>query len=206
MKRVADLYLERRSAALYRRLEPHLPQAGALLDVGSGTGHNARMIRRHSGLFCAEADVEDLSLGPEKPILFDGRRLPFRDGEFEVSTLLFVLHYVEDPAALLAEVRRVTSRRLLILQSTYEGRPAKLGLTIRDFFEGRFVFSVARALGWVSASRCTLFPFRFYTPASLRQSVSAVGFREVAHENEGWRRLSRDLFVFDAAPRQKELR
>ena len=51
--------LRRRAERLTRRLVPHLPAGARLLDIGSGTGHNARALRVRTGGSCLEADVVD---------------------------------------------------------------------------------------------------------------------------------------------------
>ena len=44
----------------------------------------------------------------------DGHSLPFGDGEFEAATAMEVLEHVPDPAAVLGEMARVSSRWLLV--------------------------------------------------------------------------------------------
>ena len=40
-------------------------------------------------------------------VVYDGRVLPFADGEFAMVTIIDVLHHAEDPAAVLTEALRV---------------------------------------------------------------------------------------------------
>ena len=83
-----------------------------VLDVGGGTGVIAQAI---SELFPVDrvvsVDVEDRFL-PTLTIehaIFDGRRLPFADGEFDCVVFNNVIHHVQprDRAPLLRECRRV---------------------------------------------------------------------------------------------------
>ena len=46
MKWAANIVMERRARALFLRVSPHLPLAGTIADIGSGTGHNAEQIHR----------------------------------------------------------------------------------------------------------------------------------------------------------------
>lgn len=52
----------------------------------------------------------------------DGENLPFPDGAFTLVTSRYALHHMEDPAAMLREMRRVASRegRMLVIDATPE--------------------------------------------------------------------------------------
>src|SRR5687768_10995220 len=113
--------LERRARALADRLVPHLPGSGRALDIGSGTGHNAQAMRERTRLVVEEVDVCDMHVVGGGPVLFNGRALPYPDGCFAVSTILFVLQCADEPAALLREAARVTAGPVLVIQSTCEG-------------------------------------------------------------------------------------
>ena len=54
--------------------------------------------------------------------LGDGERLPFSDGAFTLVTSRYALHHMEDPVAMLREMRRVASRegRVLVIDATPE--------------------------------------------------------------------------------------
>jgi SAM-dependent methyltransferase len=47
-------------------------------------------------------------------VVFDGRHLPFADGNFDVAILSNVLHHADDQPALFAETCRVTRQRVII--------------------------------------------------------------------------------------------
>jgi SAM-dependent methyltransferase len=92
-----------------------------LLDVGGGPGYYADAFRaagaRYTGL---DADLGELSGrgGPEPgTVLGDGRRLPFRDGVFDVVYSSNVLEHVDRPWKMADEMVRVTRRGGLIFLS-----------------------------------------------------------------------------------------
>ena len=177
MKWLIETLLRRRAKRLIQFILPDLPATGQILDVGSGTGHNAHSLTNASPLTVIEADVVDLhSIGPG-PILFDGTVLPFRDAEFSASILLFVLQYTANPESLLRETRRVTSGRVMVLQSTYVGKIGHLVLTAWDFLTGRCPLFVAGALGLVNSNTTSLHPQRFFTRQSLESILNASGFQ-----------------------------
>jgi SAM-dependent methyltransferase len=104
------------------RIATRLEDGDAVLDVGCGSGHTLHELSYFRAIRPLGVD---LSLArrrhPEIPIqTFDGRRLPFDDGAFDVTLLGYVLHHLstEHAEALIRECARVTKRRLLLLEDT----------------------------------------------------------------------------------------
>jgi len=65
-------------------------------------------------------DVYDLSLVPEiKPVLYDGRRPPFRPGTFDCGIALFVLHHIPACETKLSNLLSL-ARRWIIAEDLYE--------------------------------------------------------------------------------------
>jgi demethylmenaquinone methyltransferase/2-methoxy-6-polyprenyl-1,4-benzoquinol methylase len=91
-----------------------------LIDVGCGTGTLlAETLRRHSGVTAAgvDADPEILAIAARRLRRYGARvtlhiaraeALPFPDASFDHLTFTYLLRYVDDPAATLAELVRVT--------------------------------------------------------------------------------------------------
>ena len=100
-----------------RFLVARLGRRGSVLDVATGTGLVARELAR-SG-----AARRIVALDPSEPMLREGRRrtaglpvefvlglaeeLPFADAAFDALTVTYLLRYVDDPGATLAELARV---------------------------------------------------------------------------------------------------
>lgn len=93
-----------------------------LLDVGSGPG---RQLSRWAPLCAYAVGIEPAAamlarakvrLAGAAAALVQGRAeaLPFRDGVFDVVTLVTSLEFMADPAAALREARRVCRRRLVV--------------------------------------------------------------------------------------------
>jgi SAM-dependent methyltransferase len=100
----------RREAELVGRVV--LAPGDRLLEIGCGEGANLHHLR-HAGAVCfgidfsaAKADFARRATAAHT-VTADGARLPFRDGGFDVVLIRDVLHHVPEPAAVLAEARRV---------------------------------------------------------------------------------------------------
>lgn len=121
---VSRLVLQRRNRVLTEALSKAIPDdARTVLDVGCGDGEIARMLRlRRPNLNILGAD---LCVCPDTRIpvaVFDGARLPFLDGAFDVVMFVDALHHSDDPAILLREAKRV-SRGSVVLKDRISDHP-----------------------------------------------------------------------------------
>jgi len=120
-----------------RLAEPFLdfidPPAGALLDVGCGTGSLARAMVARSPQRRVVGGV-DIALpyvafarsrsSPDNPAfaVADVARLPFADCAFAAAAAQLMLNFVPDPAAALNEMKRVTAPGGLLAATVWDFR------------------------------------------------------------------------------------
>lgn len=108
-----------------KRVEDALAEAlgdralGGLLDVGTGTGRIAELLAPRATqvtafdkspemLRVARARLQHLPAGSVDLVQGDFTALPFADAMFDTVTFHQVLHYAQEPEAVLAEAARVT--------------------------------------------------------------------------------------------------
>jgi SAM-dependent methyltransferase len=178
LKPLLDAIMERRARRLLELVGPWLPTEGPVLDLGSGTGHVAAGLEGKPGLAVVTADVSDIHVvGPPPALIVDGI-LPFEQQTFSATLLLFMLAYPRDPAALLAEVARVTQGPLILVQSLYSNRLGYAWLRCREFTWTFLAFHVSKLLGYVPPeAKFAMHTRRFYTEPQLRRDVTAAGLR-----------------------------
>lgn len=103
-------------SALTRLVEGHDPTA--LLDIGTGTGRILRVLSRHFGsglgidsshdmLKVARAHLDRRETRHCQVRHGDMYQLPLAEESFDAAVLHQVLHFADDPAAVLTEARRV---------------------------------------------------------------------------------------------------
>jgi len=94
-----------------------------VLDVGCGTGHFTRLFAAHAGVRTVvgiDPDIDSLRFaqahsGPRESYVAGGaERLPFPDRSFDCTVAVTSLCFVDDQAAALREIARVTRRRLAL--------------------------------------------------------------------------------------------
>ena len=199
MNRMLDALLFHRARQLVRRLGPHLPTRGDLLDVGSGTGHNARVIERKTGLAVTELDVVDMNCVGRTPRIFDGIHIPFTDQSFDAVTLLFVLHYASEPARLLHEAMRVSRGPLIVLQSIYTCAWGSALLQMREWGQGRGAYHAMQWAGCLPKGPHPLSPKCYHTDDSLRSLFASAGLAATVQQpsHDGWPGISRELVILE---------
>ncbi len=192
--------LRRRARHLAGRIAPHLPTEARVLDIGSGTGHNAEALLAQGVDTCTEADVVDFHVVGGGPVLFDGARLPFADRDFDACLLAFVLSYTEDPTTLLREARRVASRRVLVLQSSPRGKAGRLALALRGWVQGPFAFRLCTTLRLIPPTPTPLRQRRLLSRERMVDLAEEAGLKlaRVVPEPGLLGLVSRDLFVLES--------
>ena len=98
---------------------PYLQTSDRVLDTGAGNCVLCEQLRLR-GYNVVALDLANLSFVRHvEPIVYDGERMPFDDESFEVAMVITVLHHARNPDAVLAELRRV-AKRVIVIEEIYE--------------------------------------------------------------------------------------
>lgn len=100
--------------------DPRAAGGASVLDVGGAEGHVTRRLRR-LGWSAVLADPGARAGLPVPAVRSVGERLPFPDRSVDAVVLCFVLHHAGDPDRALREAFRVARRRVVIVESVFEG-------------------------------------------------------------------------------------
>lgn len=114
-------------------LMPYIKKGDHVLDIGSGYGKQAHMLKERVPCEVSAIDVVDYNRFDVPFKEFDGIHIPFPDNTFDVSYLAFVLHHADHPMQLLEDALRVTKRAVLV----YEDTPRNFLDRLLDGFHGK---------------------------------------------------------------------
>lgn len=136
-------------------------EASTCLDVGAGDGRVGRAVGERLGARVVGVDVAPQTDAAIPVVGFDGARLPFEAGAFDVVLLADVLHHSEEPTTLLAEALRVAARAVIV----------------KDHFAfGAISRGILRVLDEVgNASQSVLVRGTYLSPAAWLDLVEAAG-------------------------------
>lgn len=167
--------LRSRARGLVDRIAPFIDADARVLDIGSGTGHNAERLRQVRPVEVCGLDVVDMGVVGPKPQLYDGHGIPYPDETFDVSVLIYMLHYLEDPASFLQEVKRVTKKRIIIVQTTCRGRIGRGMHRVNECMLGKAAFYTARFCGLVGQVPCSMRPRHDFSPENVLEFGKQAG-------------------------------
>lgn len=156
----------RRIRVLARHIAELLPRGASVLDVGSGDGLLARRVMdQRPDIRVRGVDVLARPTSHIPVELFDGVRLPFGDRDFDVVTMVDVLHHASEQRRLLAEMVRVSRKLLVIKDHTVSGALARPTLAFMD---------------WVGNARHGVsLPYSYWTRRQWSEAYTSVGLRVV---------------------------
>jgi demethylmenaquinone methyltransferase/2-methoxy-6-polyprenyl-1,4-benzoquinol methylase len=147
-----------------------------VLDVGAGTGVacDAALALGARRAVASDISIEMLRhRAPDIPaVVADGARLPFADASFDLVLSAFSLTHLPDPAAALAEWRRVAPAALIVTFAPGPSHPAKVAI---DAVMARFGFV---SPPWYEQLKSELEPLVEDT-SSLTAMVRSTGYREI---------------------------
>ena len=133
-----------------------LPAGARVLDVAAGTGSISRLLQAKGHLVTA-VDLSGEMLGRHPgPARVQARAemLPFEDDSFDALTFGYLLRYVDDPIACLAELSRVVVPGGAIGMVEF-GLPAGVWKRPWELYAGRALPFVSRLInpGWYEVGR-----------------------------------------------------
>ena len=118
LKKMLMKLWEKDTARKLSWVHQYLKKEDKILDIGSGPCFMASFLMER-GFDVTAVDVQDLSAFKKiKPIIYDGKKLPFEKNVYDVSLLLTVLHHIRDFKTTIKEAKRV-SKRIIIIEDVY---------------------------------------------------------------------------------------
>ena len=140
--------------------------ATSVLDVGTGTGVLAEAFAgvgmKVTGIDPNPELLEVARLHVPNVVFQTGaaEKLPFDEGSFDLVMMGHVLHEADDPAAALAEAKRVARRRVAVLEWPYVDEDR--GPPLAHRLQPSQIESLARSAGFAAVEWIVLSHMHFY--------------------------------------------
>jgi len=116
----------------FQYLKDHLTVSDFVLDVGTGTGLVADLIRKKIKCGIFVIDVFNLNRTKTPILTYDGKNIPFCNNTFSAVLCCFVLHHTEYQELVIKEMKRVTSSKIYIFEDIPITIVDKIMLKIHD--------------------------------------------------------------------------
>lgn len=105
---------------------------GKVLDIGLGAGTVAFSLKR-DGFDVTSVDVVDLSFYSDiRPVLYDGKKLPFKKKAFDTGLLIGVLHHCGDQNIHVLEEAMRVCKRVICIEDTYRNDTERFLVSTQD--------------------------------------------------------------------------
>jgi ubiquinone/menaquinone biosynthesis C-methylase UbiE len=115
--KIMHLFMMRKAGMVWNRVGKHILGKN-ILDIGMGSGSIAYFFRK-KGYGVTSLDVTHLSIYDDlKPVIYDGKEMPFKKQEFDTAVIIHVLHHCGDSLKVLEEAKR-TTKRVVFIEDTY---------------------------------------------------------------------------------------
>lgn len=124
-------FRDKRALRVYGYFRKFLHKGDLILEIGAGSGDIIHLLK-NDHFEVRGVDIQDLSLFSDiKPIVYDGKTIPFKDKSFDTILLITVLHHTKNPEAILKEARRV-AKRVIVVEDIFTGQLQKYVTFVMD--------------------------------------------------------------------------
>lgn len=132
MKNFIKKILQKRTEKIVDLFEPFIEEGEKILDIGAGGGWISEEIQRRKKAEITLLDVKDFNQTDLKIVLYDGENIPFPDNSFDISLLIFALHHCLNFAKVLEEAKRVSKKKIIIIEDVPTSPINKIFLCVWD--------------------------------------------------------------------------
>ena len=123
-------YLYKKRAEYYASLvKSHITKNEKILDIGAGSGFISEILSKSAKITLL--DVKDYNQTKLQLKIYNGEKIPFKYNNFDTALLLTVLHYVPDTEKFLKEVKRISSK-IIIIDDVYTTKFEKILVNLND--------------------------------------------------------------------------
>lgn len=96
-------------------ISPLCEDNARILDVGCDDGVLSQMLlEKNHSLTIKGIDIQDNRPSKIPRKIYDGKKIPYQDKQFDITMAVDVLHHTRDITNLLKEIKRVTKKYILI--------------------------------------------------------------------------------------------
>lgn len=126
-----------RAAKIALQMKDFIKKGERVLDIGLGNGYVAKQVKDHFKVYMEGVDIIDYNETDIKNTMYDGLHLPFKDKSFDSSIILQTLHHCTDQIQVLKEAKRVSRKRIIIMEDVYNSQFGKLMTFLHDYISNK---------------------------------------------------------------------
>lgn len=132
-KLIENKIIKKRKEKIVNTFNEFINQDEKILDIGAGGGWISEEIQKRKNAKVTLLDIINFNQTNLKLVLYDGENIPFPNNYFDTSLLIFTLHHCLKPLKVLEEARRVTKKKIIIIEDIPTPWINKVFLYLWDF-------------------------------------------------------------------------
>ncbi len=188
MNTFSQLFREREKV-WFLKLRSFLPVSPeGVLKIGNGFGHLSEMVRsQNQNTTVVDVAVFQETVNKDHVMLYDGGKLPFLDKSFDTTILNLTLHHIKDSREFFEnEILRVTKKRVVLIEETYDNLFQKIHLVFRDWW-----------MNSKAGQDCDIHWASYFSRSEMTRFIQDHGLRLVVRETIRHHSYFKELLVID---------
>lgn len=164
-------FIEAKAEAVGGEIARFIENGESVLDFGCGDMTISNVIKNKRKVSLTGIDNVDYNLTKNRLILYDGKKIPFKNSNFDTVVSSLVFHHCDDPEAALKECIRVSRKKIIVIE---------------DYYKSSFGKFLTKAVDWIAnrlqSSEINI-PFNFKSVQEWERTFSENGLDVVTKKS-----------------------
>ncbi len=163
--------IEAKAETVGKEIANFIENGENVLDFGCGDMTISDVIKNKRKIGLTGVDNVDYNLTKNRLILYDGKKIPFKNSNFDTVVSSLVFHHCDDPEAALRECVRVSRKKIIVIEDYYKNTLGKI---------------LTKAVDWIAnriQSGEINIPFNFKSVSEWERTFSKNGLDLVAKKS-----------------------
>ena len=179
-------YIQTQEKEWFEKFSPYILNTKTL-KLGNGLGHLSELIRPvTSELSILDIQTYPLTVNKDRVELYNGSIIPYPDKSFDTTIIVFTLHHIPHSKQYFQEIMKVTKKRIIVLEETYDNIFQKIHLYYRD---------------WIVNNKadqpCDLYWNSYFSRKALNNLIASNNLSQVYRYTKKHKSYYKELVVLD---------
>ena len=187
MKKLVDKF-KKREKYWFDKIKPFLGDENTnILKIGNGFGYMSEMIKQnHSKLTILDICIYPDMINKDSVCLYEGSHIPYNDESFYISVINQTLHHIPKSTKYFKEILRVTEKRIVLVETTYENIFQKIHLVWRDWY-----------VNYKAGRSCKIYWNSYFSKEKITKLIEKDNLTLVYNYSEKHHSYYREIFILD---------
>jgi ubiquinone/menaquinone biosynthesis C-methylase UbiE len=157
------------------------------LKIGNGFGYLSELVRPLTKeLTVLDIQTYPLTINKDAVQIYDGLTIPYPNKSFDTTIIVFTLHHIPQSKEYFQEIMRVTKKRIIILEETYDNIFQKLHLYYRDWIVNK-----------KAEQSCNLYWKSYFSRQELNELIKSNNLIETYRLTKKHKSYFKELVILD---------